>query len=221
MIHRSRSWKAGASLNPIAATRLSAHNQSIVPFPWPRRSSKTEPRIRTADESLRLRRIFDETQHLAWRTLRRLGVPADRLDDAFQQVFLVTSERLADIELGCERGFVYGVALRVARSFTRRGREVLGDEPDLRPGCHIDADALLDRRRLIELCDRILEQLGPEVREVFVLHELEGLSGSEVARLLKVPEGTVYSRLRRARIRVREEIQRLEAASSSPEAFSG
>src|SRR5690606_26689309 len=117
--------------------------------------------------------------------------------------------------------FVYGVALRVARTFTRRGREVLGDEPDLRPGCQIDADALLDRRRLIELCDRILEQLGPEVREVFVLHELEGLSGSEVARLLKIPEGTVYSRLRRARIRVREEIQRLEAASSSPEAFSG
>ncbi|MBL8935299.1 MAG: sigma-70 family RNA polymerase sigma factor, partial [Archangium sp.] len=43
------------------------------------------------------------------------------------------------------------------------------------------------------------KQLTDELREVFVLQEIEGLSKREAAIALGVPEGTVASRLRRAR----------------------
>jgi RNA polymerase sigma-70 factor (ECF subfamily) len=163
-----------------------------------------------AERALRLRRIFDETHDLAWRVLRRFGVPASRVEDAFQQVYLVISERLDDILSGRERSFVYGVAIRVARSHMRQlGRELLGDEPDLRMANDLGSDVLVDRQRLLDLCDTVLNGLEPSIREVFVLYELEGLRGVEIAELLGIPEGTAHSRLRRARIQVREAVEAL------------
>ena len=50
----------------------------------------------------------------------------------------------------------------------------------------------------------ILETMVPERREVFVLYELEELSGREIAEHLGVPLGTVASRLRKAREDFRE-----------------
>lgn len=212
---------------PLAFDQLPrvAH-YSCVLFRWrreepPAAAAPAAP-ARTAQQSLRLRRIFDDTHDLTWRLLRRFGVPAERVEDAVQQVFLITAERLDDIQVGSERAFVYGVALGVSRTLNRRQRrEVLGDEPDLRSGGEPGADTLLDRRRLVETCDRILDGLAPELREIFVLHELEGLSGAAIARLIEIPEGTVSSRLRRARQLFRVEVEALEAARLQTEVRGG
>lgn len=177
---------------------------------------------RTAEQSLRLRRIFDDTHAMAWRLLRRFGVPSERVEDAVQQVFLITAERLDDIQIGSERAFVYGTAVGVSRTLSRRyRREVLGDEPDQRGSTHPSADALVDRKRLVEQCDCILDQLAPELREVFVLHEIEGLTTAEAAEVLNIPPGTVSSRLRRARQLFRSGVEALRASSSNQEVNGG
>ena len=49
------------------------------------------------------------------------------------------------------------------------------------------------------LLDEVLDSLPASLREVFVLHELEGLSAVEIAETSGVALGTVNSRLRRAR----------------------
>jgi RNA polymerase sigma-70 factor (ECF subfamily) len=49
--------------------------------------------------------------------------------------------------------------------------------------------------------DLILDQLEPELRDVFVLYELEGFTMPEIAALVEVPLGTAASRLRRGRDR--------------------
>ncbi len=179
-------------------------------FPWRRPSSKSaEPEsVRTQERALRLRRLFDETQDVAWRVLRRFGVREDRLEDCFQQLYLIASTKLDDIRPGSERAFVYGIAIRLARSSRREAwREIPEDTIDLRSSPQLAVDVLVDQRRLVELCDRVLEALKPDLREAFILYEIEGLTGVEIAELLEIPEGTVHSRLRRARVQVRALVQ--------------
>ena len=60
-----------------------------------------------------------------------------------------------------------------------------------------------DRRRSVRLA---LEELPPELREVIVLRELEGLSYKEIAAIAEIPQGTVMSRLARARERLRQRL---------------
>lgn len=48
-----------------------------------------------------------------------------------------------------------------------------------------------------------LAQLEPDHRDVIVLHDVEGYTGPEVAAILEINEGTVKSRLHRARERLR------------------
>lgn len=51
-------------------------------------------------------------------------------------------------------------------------------------------------------------RLGPKQRAVFVMREIEGLSGSEVARILDVRESTVRNHLHQARRSLREALRR-------------
>jgi RNA polymerase sigma-70 factor (ECF subfamily) len=139
---------------------------------------------------------------LIWRLLRRLGVHEHAVDDAAQQVFLVAAERLADIAPASERSFAFGTALRVAQSLRRKhSREEASADADLSASSLPGPDELSDQRRTRERLDRIIEQLPLDLRTVFILFELEGLSSPQIAELVEAPLGTVASRLRRARER--------------------
>jgi RNA polymerase sigma-70 factor (ECF subfamily) len=69
-----------------------------------------------------------------------------------------------------------------------------------------------DRNALVR---RAVEQLPPDLREVIVLRELEGLSYKEIAAIIGVPMGTVMSRLSRARERLRSSLADIEEEPSS------
>lgn len=153
----------------------------------------------------RLSRMIANDYRLIWRLLRRLGLPPHGVDDATQQVFLIAAERLDDIQVDRERAFAYGTALRVAQTYRRkRDRELGGlDDQELetsQPG----PEELISQRRAREQLDRMLAEMPIELRAVFVLFELEGLTSPEIAELSGLPLGTVASRLRRARERFRE-----------------
>ena len=49
---------------------------------------------------------------------------------------------------------------------------------------------------------RVLDRLPTDFREIIVLREIEGLSYKEIAVVVRVPIGTVMSRLARARERL-------------------
>jgi RNA polymerase sigma-70 factor (ECF subfamily) len=169
--------------------------------------------VESRDER-RFARLFQEQFDFVWRSLRRLGVPPALVDDAAQEVFMVASRRLAAIEAGKERAFLFGTALRVASDARRaaqrrRDREQDSDaEPrSQQPG----PDELIDRRRARELMDEIIASLPEESRPVFVLFELEGMTMAEIASCLELPPGTVASRLRRGRELFAAALARLEA----------
>jgi len=62
----------------------------------------------------------------------------------------------------------------------------------------------------LALAERLLDELPREQREVFVLHELEQMTGREIATLTGLPIGTVRSRLRRARESFRRQLAELQ-----------
>ena len=138
-----------------------------------------------------------------WRIVRRFGVPENSADDAAQEVFIIASRRLSDINPGSERPFLLASAVRVAANARRslgarrecNADDNLPERVDPRP----DAEALLDQKRLRLMLDRVLDDLSDDLRVCFVLYELEGMSSPEIAELLHIPVGTVASRLRRGR----------------------
>jgi len=60
-------------------------------------------------------------------------------------------------------------------------------------------DGLLAGREASELLQGALAKLSPDLRETVILRDLEELEYREIAQVLKVPEGTVKSRLNRGR----------------------
>ena len=148
-----------------------------------------------------------------WRSLRRLGIPGEAVDDAAQEVFWIASRKLDRIEDGCERAYLFGIALRFASDVRRaqaRRREHSAT-PLLEGVIDLDADVdvLVDQKRARELLDVVLDALPLDLRTVLMLSEGEELTMAEIAALLDVPPGTVASRLRRARQAFQAEVDKL------------
>jgi RNA polymerase sigma-70 factor (ECF subfamily) len=152
-----------------------------------------------------------------WRSLRRLGLDAGLADDAAQEVFLVASRKRDQIEAGRERAFLFGTALRVAadaRKSVARRQEVSADDLPETIDAAPSPEALLDQRRARETLDELLDELPEDVRAIFVLYELEELEMGEIATLLSIHQGTVASRLRRARALFAAAVKRRMARSN-------
>lgn len=160
---------------------------------------------------VRLEKLVEDHFSSIWRLLRRLGIPGDLADDAAQDVFLIASRRVDAIRHGSEYAFLVGTALRVARSLRRRvAREPATDEVDILLE-ELDTSApeeWLDDRKACALACRLLGELDEDLRELFVLYEIEELTLPEIAKLTGLPVGTATSRLRRAREDFRARLER-------------
>lgn len=144
--------------------------------------------------------LYRQHFQFVWRSLRRLGVRESSIDDAVHDVFLVVHRKLAAFEERAgHRGWLFAIALRVAREYRRRdGRTCLVDPPDTIARA-VYPDDCLEVRSRVKLLDALLDTLNGDQREVFVMAEVEGFSAPEIAEVLGINLNTVYSRLRLAR----------------------
>ena len=150
--------------------------------------------------SARVREAFEAHYDQIWRLLRRYGVSASAADDATQQVFLIFTERLADVREGSDRAFLFGTAIRLASTLRRTTkRETPTEHADLEPSGGPSTDELADQRRARRALDSVLAEMDEDLRTVFVLYELQQFTSVEIAKMLDIPIGTAASRLRRAR----------------------
>ncbi len=153
-------------------------------------------------------RLYRDHFTFVWRTLRRFGVREAALEDAAQEVFLIAYRKAgAWHEWSSPRAWLFGVARRVAhdqrRSHDRHERK-LALVVELPPPR--GADQSLEDRRRLELVAAAITKLSPERSAVYVLAELEDMSAPEIAQALDINLNTVYSRLRRARQDVAEQL---------------
>ena len=169
------------------------------------------PAKRTAPPEVdrgRLERLFNDHHATVWRALRRRGLTAEAAEDATQETFLLAAGRLDDIRTESERAFLIGTALRVAHTLGRKTvRWELDEDMDQRFSENRDTG---EARADMQICDLVLAKVDPDLVEVFVLYELEGLTSPEIAELLDIPLGSVASRLRRAREQFRSAAERIE-----------
>jgi RNA polymerase sigma-70 factor, ECF subfamily len=177
-----------------------------------------DPPVPEQEAAARLEALARENFQFIWRSLRRLGVAPAAVDDAAQQVFEVASRRLAEIQPGRERAFLFKSALYVAAEFRRgaaRRRERFPDASvdDLADPAPTPEEAN-EWARKRALLDEILLGMRLEERTVFVLFELEELSMAEISEIVEIPPGTVASRLRRAREEFHAQAKRARARLS-------
>jgi RNA polymerase sigma-70 factor (ECF subfamily) len=137
----------------------------------------------------------------------------DVVQDAFVQAF---------VKLNTFRGgsafytWLYRIALNRAISHCRRrrrptvsierSRETTGSEP-------VDSGdgpaAGLEQQDRVTQVQRALSSLSDEHRSVLVLREMEDCSYENIAEILELPIGTVRSRLHRARLQLKDELQKV------------
>jgi glucose/mannose transport system substrate-binding protein len=180
-----------------------------------RRPAGTRAQPKIGDD--RLRRVADRSRRGLMRYLARMGVPAGEIDDAIQEALVVVSSRLSDLPLGSENAFLYATALRVARNIRRgaRRRQIASDKLLQLPSDPLpSAEDLTDRLRGRTILEEALAQLPADARLVFLLYELHEMPTARIAERLGVPEGTVASRLRRARQILGEWAARFTATTS-------
>jgi cobalt-zinc-cadmium efflux system membrane fusion protein len=144
---------------------------------------------------------------------RRVLGDRHEAEDAFQATFLVLARKAASIERPEQlANWLFGVACRTAldagararrqRARERRGRAMSGTQ--IKPAA--DDQPVLDELRGI--LDEELARLPERYRGALVVCELDGLPRRAAARRLGIPEGTLSSRLARAKQLLRDRLAR-------------
>jgi RNA polymerase sigma-70 factor, ECF subfamily len=140
--------------------------------------------------------------HVA-RWVRALGANDADVEDLTQEVFIIVRRKLSSFDGQNLGGFLYRIAQRTVRDHRRSAwvRNLLGRRhplPDLESPSPSGIEVIQrhEQRRLLE---GILERMSEKRRTTFVLFEIEGYSGEEIAGIQCVPLKTVWTRLHHAR----------------------
>jgi RNA polymerase sigma-70 factor (ECF subfamily) len=146
---------------------------------------------------------------------RMLGNRAEA-EEAAQEVFLRVHRAIADFRGEARLStWLYAITSRLCLtrlgSGERRYAHGRGDDGALEELASPEADAVtaLERREQQAALRRAIAELPDDRRLLVVLRDLEGLSYEEIAEALDLTLGTVRSRLHRARLELKEKLEKL------------
>ena len=140
---------------------------------------------------------------------RRIGMTAG--EEILAQTFLTAFEKRARFDLSYDsaRPWLLGIATNIIRHHLREESEhlrALGKMFRERPEEPVDDVARLDAQRMTPRLIAALLALSEDDRETFLLLAIGQLTYEEVSSALRIPIGTVRSRIHRARIHLRERV---------------
>lgn len=155
----------------------------------------------------------------------RFARSADDAQDLTQEVFIKVYRTLSsyDVERGAFMTWVTTITRNLLVDHFRKSKQDrVTDSLDASPSENEDAmplgqqiqdktapaDMRAQSREAGEFVHRALQKLSPELREAVILRDLQDMDYREIATVLKVPEGTVKSRINRGRAELARLLQR-------------
>ena len=155
----------------------------------------------------------------------RFAGSADQADDLTQDVFIKMYKTLNtyDVERGAFMTWVTTITRNLLVDHFRKSKyDRVTDSLDTPVSEHEDAmplsdhiedkgpapDAQVQRHEASRTVHHALQKLSPELREAVILRDLQDMDYREIATVLKVPEGTVKSRINRGRAELARLLQR-------------
>lgn len=157
--------------------------------------------------------FYREHYGFVWHVVARFGVASAEQGDAVQDTFVTAYRRHDGMHGAAPRSWLYGIARRVASNYRRgAGRASRKHSALAGAGAANVSPALADA--LIVL-DRFLDGQSDRDRELFVLSEVVGWSGQEIAETTGIEARIVYARLRLLRRQLAEHVPEGTLASLS------
>ncbi len=156
--------------------------------------------------------LMEPLEQLVWRVCWHYTGNREAAEDCGQEAMIRVWRNLADYRGECAlESWVYRIAANCCMDWLRKKkrdksvsmepmREQGFDPADTSPGTEEQAVAKDERQRLREA----IAQLPDDQREALILTQLEKIPYEEVARSLGISEGTVKSRVNRAKARLKE-----------------
>ncbi len=138
-----------------------------------------------------------------YRHLHNLTASPDEARELAQETFLKAWEALAEWRPEANvQAWLYRIASNLAFDLLRRRKvvrfEAMEDDFEAASG-EAGPEMRLEAKQSIATLEAALQRLPLELRQILLLREVEGLSYEDIAQALGVNEGTVKSRLARAR----------------------
>jgi RNA polymerase sigma-70 factor, ECF subfamily len=149
--------------------------------------------------------LYDVWCESVLRWIRALGGPEADREDIAQEVFLVASRRLHAFDGRNPAAWLYRITQRQVRDFGRRTwiKRIFTrghtDAVDALPDDGSGPARALERKQNQRVLYALLSKMKIERRAAFVLFEVDGLSGEEIAKIQGVAVNTVWKRLHVAR----------------------
>ncbi|QDV55392.1 RNA polymerase sigma factor [Rosistilla oblonga] len=148
-----------------------------------------------------LRQIYEATADRVFRLMVRMVGQQDA-DDLTQQTFVRAFMKLDQFSGESKfETWLYRLATNEALQHLRREKHRRTKQLIVEPAMQATDHLVHDER--VAMLRQAMDQLDPELRAIFTLKEESGLSYQEIANTLGIPEGTVGSRLNRARRELR------------------
>jgi RNA polymerase sigma-70 factor (ECF subfamily) len=156
-----------------------------------------------AGEPAAFRQLFREHRVAVTRLVQRMTGGSAELEDLVQDVFVQVHKSLGSFRREAQLStWIYRIAINVVLMHRRAQRSRLTTIPAPADSALADEeqpDEQVARRRRVAALYRLLDRMSEKKRTVYVLHELEGLSPAEIAKIVGSPVLTVRTRLFYAR----------------------
>ena len=190
---------------------------SVINISVPLQNQRTDEALLLAvgkGDTAALGELYDRYHLAIYRFVSRLaGADAADVDDLLQNTFIEVAKSAGRCRIKASvRNWIFGIAANVVKRHVQRGvrhQKILSALRTVPPPAEFSPFHLTADRETLQILEQALDQLPPKLKIPFVMYEIEGIPGVEIASILCVRKGTLWRRLHEARHILLAELKRV------------